>query len=262
MCFPSVAMSSTPSNRSRAPRSAPVVPDYSLERLIGDGSYGDVWLARNALGTRRALKVVYRDSFESERPYLREFNGIREFEPVSSHSTQVGVFHVGKNDEAGYFYYVMELADDAATLGQVAGPSSEPPTLPADLTQYVPATLGVLLQRRGRLPCAEALLLTLALADALAHLHASGLVHRDIKPSNVVFVGGRPKLADIGLVARVAGADTLVGTLGYIPPEGPGSPAADIYSLGRCSTKWSRAVTARTSRTCRMTWPNLESALG
>ena len=97
MCFPSVAMSSTPSNRSRAPRSAPVVPDYSLERLIGDGSYGDVWLARNALGTRRALKVVYRDSFESERPYLREFNGIREFEPVSSHSTQVGVFHVGKN---------------------------------------------------------------------------------------------------------------------------------------------------------------------
>ena len=132
----------------------------------------------------------------------------------------------------------------------------------ADLTQYVPATLGVLLQRRGRLPCAEALPLTLALADALAHLHASGLVHRDIKPSNVVFVGGRPKLADIGLVARVAGADTLVGTLGYIPPEGPGSPAADIYSLGRCSTKWSRAVTARTSRTCRMTWPNLESALG
>ena len=89
------------------------------------------------------------------------------------------------------------------------------------------------LQRRGRLPCAEALLLTLALADALAHLHASGLVHRDIKPSNVVFVGGRPKLADIGLVARVAGADTLVGTLGYIPPEGPGSPAADIYSLGK-----------------------------
>ena len=51
-----------------------MVPDYEMERLIGRGSYGEVWLARSsALGTRRAVKVVYRDSFDSERPYLREF---------------------------------------------------------------------------------------------------------------------------------------------------------------------------------------------
>ena len=228
-------MSSSPSTRSRPARPAPVVPDYLLERLIGQGSYGDVWLARNtALGTHRALKVVYRDSFDSERPYLREFNGIRQFEPVSSHETQVSVFHVGKSDEAGYFYYVMELADDAATLTQP--PAAAPPAapaLPADLAQYTPATLAALLQQRGRLPGAEALPLALALADALAHLHKHGLVHRDVKPSNVVFVNGRAKLADIGLVTHAAGADTLVGTLGYIPPEGPGAPSADIYSLGK-----------------------------
>lgn len=226
-------MSSTPQPRSRPPRPAPVVPDYELERLIGHGSYGDVWLARNALGTRRALKVVYRDSFDSERPYLREFKGIRQFEPVSSHETQVSIFHVGKNDEAGYFYYVMELADDAATLARPAPNAPPAPALPADITQYTPASLAVLLKQRGRLTCTEALPLALALADALAHLHAGGLVHRDIKPSNVVFVNGRPKLADIGLVTSTTNADTLVGTLGYIPPEGPGTPAADIYSLGK-----------------------------
>jgi TolB-like protein len=75
--------------------------------------------------------------------------------------------------------------------------------------------------------------LGLALADALAHLHGAGLVHRDIKPSNIIFVGGRPKLADIGLVTGVDEARSFVGTEGFIPPEGPGSPMADIFSLGK-----------------------------
>jgi tetratricopeptide (TPR) repeat protein len=57
-------------------------------------------------------------------------------------------------------------------------------------------------------------------------------VHRDIKPSNIIFVGGVPKLADVGLVAGVDEARSYVGTEGFIPPEGPGSPPADLYSLG------------------------------
>ena len=203
-----------------------------MERLIGRGSYGEVWLARSALGTRRAVKVVYRDSFDSERPYLREFAGIRAYEPISSHESQVSVFHVGKNDEAGYFYYVMELADDAAALAKpfpnlpAAEPAASPPA-------YEPATLAVLLKQRGRLPCAEALPLARSLASALDHLHGHGLVHRDIKPANIIFVEGRPKLADIGLVTSAAKADTLVGTTGYIPPEGPGTAAADLFSFGK-----------------------------
>jgi serine/threonine protein kinase len=73
----------------------------------------------------------------------------------------------------------------------------------------------------------------LALTRALAHLHEHGLVHRDIKPSNIIFVDGSPKLADIGLVTGIDATRSFVGTDGYIPPEGPRTPQADLYSLGK-----------------------------
>ena len=44
---------------------------------------------------------------------------------------------------------------------------------------------------------------------------------------------GRPKLADIGLVTDVGDGRSIVGTEGYLPPEGPGTPQADIFALGR-----------------------------
>src|SRR5438046_826906 len=93
----------------------PQIPDHELLRRVGEGAYGEVWLARNVMGTYRAVKIVYRRSFSDERPYEREFAGIKRFEPISrAHASQVDILHVGRNDQAGYFYYVMELADDAA----------------------------------------------------------------------------------------------------------------------------------------------------
>lgn len=92
----------------------PQIPDHELLRRVGEGAYGEVWLARNVMGTYRAVKIVYRRSFSDERPYEREFAGIKRFEPISrAHASQVDILHVGRNDQAGYFYYVMELADDA-----------------------------------------------------------------------------------------------------------------------------------------------------
>ncbi|PAW62975.1 MAG: hypothetical protein B9S34_15205 [Opitutia bacterium Tous-C1TDCM] len=199
---------------------APAIPDYELLRLIGRGSYGDVWLARGVTGIYRAVKVVWRERFPNPQPYEREFNGLKEFARVSlEESRQLALLHVGRGE--AFFYYVMELADDAAS-GREIDPAS-----------YVPHTLRETQTRRGRLPAKEVVALAADLARALAGLHRRELVHRDIKPSNVIFVGGAPKLADIGLVAAASEGLTFVGTEGYVAPEGPGAPAADIFSLGK-----------------------------
>src|SRR6185503_8190783 len=94
----------------------PQIPDHKLLRCIGRGAYGEVWLGRSVTGTYRAIKVIWRKSFETSRPFEREFAGIQKFEPISrSHAGLVNILHVGRNDDAGYFYYVMELADNAQT---------------------------------------------------------------------------------------------------------------------------------------------------
>ena len=85
----------------------------------------------------------------------------------------------------------------------------------------------------SRLGAARAIEIGLALTEALDHLHGHSLVHRDVKPSNIIFVNGRPKLADIGLVTECTDRQSIVGTEGYLPLEGPGTPAADIYALGK-----------------------------
>jgi len=202
--------------------SIPRIADYELLRIIGHGSYGDVWLARGVTGIFRAVKIVWRDRFADSQPFEREFNGLKEFAAMSlDEPIQLALLHVGRDDSAGYFYYVMELADDA-DRGRAIDPA-----------HYLPLTLTELRARRGRLPARDCIDLGVELAQVLACLHTRGLVHRDIKPSNVILVGGAPKLVDIGLVAATADARTFVGTEGFVPPEGPGTPAADVFGLGK-----------------------------
>ena len=197
------------------------IPDLEFLHRIGHGSYGEVWLARNIVGTYRAVKIVSRKAFPDEEAFESEFFGLQRFEPVSrEHDGFVAILHVGRNRAGGCFYYVMELADDDSNSNQV------------DPDSYVPKTLSSELARCGRLSVEHSAQLAFSLSEALAELHRRGLVHRDIKPSNIIFVKGHTKLADIGLVAK-AGEKTRLGTEGYIPPEGPGAPQADLYSLGK-----------------------------
>ena len=204
---------------------SPMVPDQALLRCVGKGAYGEIWVARNAVGLLHAVKVVYRVAFGSDEPFDREFRGVQKFMPVSRlHPGLVQILQVGRQDAAGYFYYVMEPADDESTGAEFAAES------------YVPKTLAREIERRRKLPAGECLQLGLTLTSALEFLHERQLIHRDIKPANIIYVRGAPKLADIGLVTDTAatGTDpTYLGTKGYIPPEGPGRPTADLYSLGR-----------------------------
>jgi class 3 adenylate cyclase/tetratricopeptide (TPR) repeat protein len=203
---------------------APVVPDHKLIRCIGRGSYGEVWLARSIVGTYRAVKVVWRKSFPDERPFEREFEGLKRFEPISrTHPGFMSILHIGRNKRSRFFYCIMEIADDVRS-GQAVAPRS-----------YKPRTLASDLARRVRLPLGECIEIGSSLAVALKHLHRHGLVHRDIKPSNIIFVHGVPKLADIGMVTAMSDAATSLGTMGYAPPvqEEAGKATADLYSLGK-----------------------------
>src|SRR5205823_3967670 len=137
-----------------------------------------------------------------------------------SHTSQVSILAVGRNEAAGYFYYVMELADDADHASQVTDQKSavgEPAaevqngiSKAQDWNRYAPKTLKSELARHGRLSYEQCLEISLSLTKALDHLHSHGLIHRDIKPSNVIFVNGVPKLADIGLVTDVGATISYV----------------------------------------------------
>ncbi|HKX60684.1 MAG TPA: serine/threonine-protein kinase [Verrucomicrobiae bacterium] len=205
--------------------SQPSIPEHELVKRIGRGAYGEVWLGRDIIGTFHAVKLVFRDEFKGPEPFEREFKGLSRFTPISRmHPGLVHVLQVGRNDRDGYLYYVMELADDRRT-----GQNIQPGT-------YSPLTLSALLHEKQRLPLSECLDIAIHLAGALEFLHRQNLIHRDIKPSNVIFVNGVTKFADIGLVTDVASDEsdvTYLGTKGYIAPEGPGTPAADVYSLGK-----------------------------
>jgi len=205
-------------------RPDPVIPDHEILRKIGGGAYGEVWLGRGVTGALRAIKVVWREDFEDARTFEREFEGILKFEPISrDHPALVNILHVGRSpDGTSFYYYVMELGDDIRT-GPVINPIEyEPRTLRPDAKATTATRLDVPV-------CID---VGLRLAEALNHLHECGLAHRDVKPSNVIFVNGKAKLADIGLVAA-RGQRTFVGTEGFVPPEGPGSTQADVYSLGK-----------------------------
>jgi eukaryotic-like serine/threonine-protein kinase len=217
------------------PEAALVIPGHELLRSIGHGAYGEVWLARDEIGAYHAVKVIYKRTFADRNPFEREYRGILQYTPISrTHHGLVPILHVGRENEAGLFYYVMEVADCAHS-----GRNIDPAT-------YCPRTLAYELDTRGRLPARECLQLGLELGEALRYLHSRQLIHRDIKPANIIFVNGMAKLADVGLVTHVAEArrdPKHLGTEGFTPPEGPGTLWADVYSLGKvlCETSMGHA---------------------
>ncbi len=226
--------------------------------VIGRGSFGEVWLARSLTGSMRAIKVIRREDFDHGGTYEREFEGILKYEPISrQHPGLVDILQVGRNDERHYYYYVMELADHAPRppskeeidhslkedlLREENSPATESFNWSGRATPagrlhgiepdaYLPDILSRRIREQGSAPNTDVVRHGAALARGIAFLHSHGLVHRDIKPGNVVFIDGKAKLADVGLVTT-AGDGTFVGTEGYVAPEGPGTPAADIFSLG------------------------------
>jgi serine/threonine-protein kinase len=195
---------------------------YTLERKIGEGAMGVVYLARHAL-LRRPTAIKLLSPGRGGQTDLERFE--REVQTTSAlrHPNTVAIYDYGRTPE-GIFYYAMEYLDGV------------------DLEQLV--------AREGTLPEGRVVHILTQICGALEEAHAAGLIHRDIKPSNVLLCdhGHQPdfaKVLDFGLVkdasaeagSSLSGVQTLTGTPLYMSPEAITTPSkldgrSDLYALG------------------------------
>ena len=202
---------------------------WQLEREIGQGAYGTVYLAVGPGGERAAVKVCRRDAVGDER-YARELRGAKLYRAIPH---QEGLVRMSELVETEWgFYAVMDLADDEFASDGAASPGRAASPFAAASGVYRPKTLASVIEGEKALPLGECVKLGIALAKGLVALQRHHLLHRDIKPGNVIYVGGKPVLSDPGLVVEESEAASLVGTPGYVPPEKFTDAASDIYSLG------------------------------
>ena len=193
------------------PAAAVVGGRYRLDRLVGRGGTAEVWQATDtSLDRKVALKLVTAAHDESAVRAADEARTLAQL----SHPSLVQVFDAG-TDTSGRPWVVMEFVE-----GQTLADAIRRRPLPV--------------QRVGEIGA--------AVADALAHVHARGMVHRDVKPANVLLgKDGAVKLTDFGIArlidaAKVTSTGLMIGTASYLAPEQvsgePVGPAADVYALG------------------------------
>ncbi|MFD4505772.1 protein kinase [Streptomyces sp. NPDC058457] len=191
----------------------PVVGEYRVERRIGAGGMGVVYLAVSPSGRRVALKII-RGEFAYDADYRARFR--HEIEAARQVS---GAF-------------------TASVVG--ADADADPPWM---ATQYFDApTLSEHVRENGAFGEDAVRRLGRGLAEALRDIHRAGLVHRDLKPGNVLLPEDGPRVIDFG-VARVLSAEPLtrsgkvLGTVSFMAPEQLSMPrevgaAADVFALG------------------------------
>jgi eukaryotic-like serine/threonine-protein kinase len=186
---------------------------YRLERRLGAGGFGVVWLAWDEKLEREvAVKAIPRDGGAGER-VEREARAAARL----NHPGIVAIYELASDEHD--VYLVSELVR-GRTLAELV--------------------------HAGAIADRDVARIGIALCEALEHAHARGVIHRDVKPQNVMVLAepaagaGFAKLADFG-VAHVTSGDPLtrtgdvVGTLAYMAPEQAEgarvTPACDVYSL-------------------------------
>ncbi|MFD8348216.1 WD40 repeat domain-containing serine/threonine protein kinase [Streptomyces coelicoflavus] len=185
---------------------------YRLERLLGEGGMGRVYLGRTPAGSAVAVKAVHR-AYAADPEFRRRF----ALEVAAARRVQ------------GLYTVPVVAADLEADEPWLA-------------TAYAPGpSLQQAVGERGPLPAAEVLALTAGVAEALETIHAAGVIHRDLKPSNIVLTADGPKVIDFG-IARAADVTALTatgmraGTPAYMAPEyirgQEVTEAGDVFALG------------------------------
>lgn len=193
---------------------------YVVERLLGNGSLGAVYLVKHEiLETRFALKVLFPAAVSQNADYVKRF--LREAKIMTRvrHQNLVCVHDCGFDEERGLYFLVMDY---------VSG---------GDLRQAIAFA--------GRFEPDRAVEVIIQVARALEAAHEFKIVHRDIKPENIMIQpNGLVKLVDLGIAkadtitdSLNTSSDVVIGTPMYIAPEQALDSSsvdirADIYSLG------------------------------
>ena len=194
---------------------------YRIERELGRGGMGQVFLARDLEAGERLVALKVLTPSEGPAAASRRSRFQREGEALARfrHPNVVAIHGVG--EARGRAYLVLDYVEGE------------------DLADR--------LERDGPLPSCEAAELVRDLADAMAGLHAEGVLHRDIKPANVLIRShdGLALLTDFGLAVdlvsdatRLTQDGSFLGTPGFMSPEQASgrtdavSPATDVYGLG------------------------------
>lgn len=188
------------------------IGDYAVERELGAGGMGTVYLARSRGGRTVAVKVA--------RPELAADPHFRaRFRAEVDAARRVGGFHTAQ---------VVDADPDAPApwlaTAYIAGP-----------------TLSGLLAEHGPMDEARLRLLGAALTEALQAIHDCGLIHRDLKPGNIIMADDGPRVLDFGIAralesTRLTHTGAAFGTPGFLAPEQAqglevGGPA-DVFALG------------------------------
>lgn len=194
---------------------------YVIERLIGKGGVGAVYLARHELlDTLYAIKILYPKLADANPSYIGRFLREAKIATRVHHPNMVAVHDCGHDSDKHLYYLVMDYV--------VCG----------DLRQAIAFS--------GCFKVEEALNVIYQAASALDAMQRYGVVHRDIKPENIlVQADGMVKLVDLGIAKATNLGDTTMttsshavfGTPAYVSPEQAQNAAmvdtrADVYSLG------------------------------
>jgi hypothetical protein len=188
----------------------PAVGGFALLGRLGAGGMGQVYLGVTRSGRPVAVKMI-KSEIAAEQAFRGRF--VRE---------------VAAAQRVGGFWTASVVAAD---------PEADTPWL---ATEYVPGpSLKQAVEQVGPVPAAAVRVMAARLAEALAAIHAAGLVHRDLKPANVLLAPDGPKVIDFGIArafqTETAGLTSQLGTPSYMAPEQVRgerlSPATDVFSL-------------------------------
>jgi tRNA A-37 threonylcarbamoyl transferase component Bud32 len=194
---------------------------YVVDRPIGQGGMGDVFLATHTILSRPAALKILRDPRPNHATIAR-FKREARMASRLGHPNSIQIFDYGETAD-GRLYYAMEYVDGL--------------------------NLAQLLTLEGPLPVGRSLYLLKQISGALEEAHALGLLHRDLKPSNIMVgrkggLGDVVKILDFGIASSVSGvseditrSNNVVGTPVYLAPERIRRPhqldfRSDIYSFG------------------------------